>query len=68
MRWHAPPGRAAGQGFHARGFVADGCVVGVRIAGSGAAALTTAAILLAFGVVLSLPILAAVAVEHGRGG
>lgn len=57
-----------GQGFHALGFVADACVLGARIAGSGAAALTVAAVLLAFGWVLWLLILAAVAVEHGRGG
>lgn len=61
-----------GQGFHALGFVADGCVLGVRIVGSetppAPAALIIAAILLAVGWVLWLLILAAVAVEHGRGG
>ncbi len=61
-----------GQGFHALGFVADGCVLGVRIAGSEAppapAALTVATIFLGVGWVLWLLILAAVAVEHGRGG
>src|SRR6185437_4344757 len=43
-----------GQGFHALGFVADGCVLGVRIVQSGTAALTIAAILLAVGWVLCL--------------
>lgn len=57
-----------GQGFHALGFVADGCVLGIRIAGAGAAALTIAVVFLACGWVLWLVILAAVAVEHGRGG
>ena len=57
-----------GQGFHALGFVADGCVLGVRIAGSGAAARTIATVFLAVGSVLWLLILAAVAVEHGRRG
>lgn len=57
-----------GQGFHALGFVADGCVLGVRIVGSGTAALTIAAILLACGLVLWVLIVAAVAVEHGRDG
>jgi len=57
-----------GQGFHALGFVADGCVLGTRIVGSGTVELNIAAILLACGFVLWLLILAAVAVEHGRGG
>jgi tellurite resistance protein TehA-like permease len=61
-----------GQGFHALGFVADGCVLGVRIAGSetapAPAALTIATIFLIVGWVLWLLILAAVAVEHGRDG
>jgi tellurite resistance protein TehA-like permease len=59
------------QGFHALGFVADGCVLGVRIAGSGPAppaALTIATVLLAGGAVLWVLIFAAVAVEHGRRG
>src|ERR1700733_5541912 len=57
------------QGFHALGFVADGCVLGVRIARSGTTTeLTIAAVLLACGSVLWLLILAAVAVEHGRWG
>ncbi len=57
-----------GQGFHALGFVADGCVLGIRIAGSGGTALIIAAAFLASGLVLWLLILAAVAVEHGRRG
>ncbi|HSC02724.1 MAG TPA: hypothetical protein VLC49_05375 [Solirubrobacteraceae bacterium] len=57
-----------GQGFHALGFVADQTVLGVRIAGSGTVGLTIAAVLLACGWVLWVLILAAVAVEHGRGG
>jgi tellurite resistance protein TehA-like permease len=57
-----------GQGFHALGFVADGCVLGVRIAQAGSAALTVATVLFACGFVLWALILAAVAVEHGRGG
>jgi tellurite resistance protein TehA-like permease len=57
-----------GEGFHALGFVADGCVLGVRIVEAGNAALTIAVILLAGGSVLWVLILAAVAVEHGRGG
>lgn len=57
-----------GQGFHALGFVADGCVLGVRIVGAGAVARTIAAIFLAVGWVLWLLILGAVAVEHGRRG
>jgi tellurite resistance protein TehA-like permease len=55
-----------GQGFHALGFVADGCVLGVRIAGSGATERIIATVLLAVGWVLWLLILGAVAVEHGR--
>lgn len=57
-----------GQGFHALGFVADGCVIGVRIAGSGTVELTVATVLLACGFVLWLLILTAVVFEHGRGG
>jgi tellurite resistance protein TehA-like permease len=60
-----------GQGFHALGFVADGCVLGVRILGPGPApptARTVATVLLASGWVLWALILAAVAVEHGRDG
>lgn len=57
-----------GQGFHALGFVADGCVLGTRIVRSGTVGLNVAAVLLASGFVLWLLILAAVAVEHGRGG
>jgi tellurite resistance protein TehA-like permease len=60
-----------GQGFHALGFVADACVLGVRILGSAPpapVALTIAAVFLAAGWVLWLLILAAVAVEHGRDG
>jgi tellurite resistance protein TehA-like permease len=57
-----------GQGFHALGFVADGCVLGVRIAQTGSAALTIATVLFACGFVLWALILAAVAIEHGRGG
>jgi tellurite resistance protein TehA-like permease len=57
-----------GQGFHALGFVADGCVLGVRIVGAGATARTIAAALLSVGWVLWLLILGAVAVEHGRRG
>ena len=61
-----------GQGFHALGFVADGCVLGGRIAGlhttPGPAALTIATVFLSVGWVLWLLILAAVTVEHGRDG
>jgi Voltage-dependent anion channel len=57
-----------GQGFHALGFVAAGCVLGARIAGPGTAALTIAATLLACGCVLWALILGAVAIVHGRGG
>lgn len=57
-----------GQGFHALGFVADGCVLGIRIVGAGAAARTIASVFLAVGWVLWLLILGAVAVEHGRRG
>lgn len=64
-----------GQGFHALGFVADGCVLGVRLVDSipahpsaHPAARTIAAVLLAGGWVLWALILAAVAVEHGRDG
>ncbi len=57
-----------GQGFHALGFVADGCVLGVRIVGAGAVARTIAAVLLGVGWVLWLLILGAVAVEHDRRG
>jgi tellurite resistance protein TehA-like permease len=57
-----------GQGFHALGFVADQTVLGVRIVGSGTAGLTVAAVLLACGSALWLLILAAVVIEHGRGG
>lgn len=57
-----------GQGFHALGFVADQTVLGVRIALSGSLGLTIAAVLLACGWVLWVLILAAVAIEHGRGG
>lgn len=57
-----------GQGFHALGFVADQTVLGVRIVGSGTVGLTIATVLLACGWVLWVLILAAVAVEHGRGG
>jgi len=63
--------RRAGQpehGFHALGFVADGCVLGVRIVGAGAAARSIAAVFLGVGWVLWLLILAAVALEHGRRG
>jgi tellurite resistance protein TehA-like permease len=57
------------QGFHALGFVADGCVLGIRIFAVGIpAALTIAAIFLACGWVLWLLILGAVVAEHGRGG
>jgi tellurite resistance protein TehA-like permease len=57
-----------GQGFHALGFVADQSVLGVRIVGSATPGLTIAAALLACGWVLWVLILAAVALEHGRGG
>ncbi len=60
-----------GQGFHALGFVADGCVLGVRIVESdppAPAARTIAAVFLAVGWVLWLLILGAVAIEHGRRG
>jgi tellurite resistance protein TehA-like permease len=57
-----------GQGFHALGFVAGGCVVGTRIAGSGTAGRTVATILLGGGSVLWVLILAAVGVQHGRDG
>ncbi len=57
-----------GQGFHALGFVADGCVLGTRIVRSGTVGLNVAAVLLACGFALWLLIFAAVAVEHGRGG
>ena len=60
-----------GQGFHALGFVAGGCVLGVRILESDPtppAARTVAAVLLAGGAVVWVLIFAAVAVEHGRDG
>ncbi len=56
------------RGFHALGFVAAGCVVGVRIAASGPAGRACAALLLACGAVVWLLILGAVVVEHGRAG
>jgi Voltage-dependent anion channel len=57
-----------GQGFHALGFVADGCVLGIRISRSGDAALAIATALLACGCVLWIVILSEVAAEHGRRG
>ncbi|HTX07291.1 MAG TPA: hypothetical protein VME22_01705 [Solirubrobacteraceae bacterium] len=60
--------RRPGEGFHALGFVADGCVLGARIVGPGTAQLAIAAGLLACGWVLWLLILGEVAAEHGRRG
>ena len=57
-----------GQGFHALGFVADGCVLGVRIVSSGAIARAIAEVLFAVGLGLSILILGEVAKEHGRRG
>jgi hypothetical protein len=57
-----------GQAFHALGFVAAACVLGIRIAGPRAAVLTIATVLLASGAVLWVMIFAAVAVGHSRGG
>jgi len=57
-----------GQGFHALGFVAGGCVLGIRLARAEGAKMLIAAVLLACAFVLWLLILGEVAVEYGRRG
>jgi len=57
-----------GEGFHALGFVADGCVLGIRIARTPGAKVIIAAVLLGCGFVLWILILGEVAAEHGRRG
>jgi len=57
-----------GQGFHALGFVADGCVLGIRIARTPGAKVIIAAVLLGCAFVLWILILGEVAADRSRRG